>query len=241
MFVFYLHLGEQYQAPIILRESSDNEVPLGSRKVFTCNAIGYPPANYLWLREWKSLSVNYSSSSYFEIASAKKEDQGSYRCLAKNAVGVVASKAARLTIWYFDGFLNEQDDQLVQVTQSDAAIFRLPSIGSSPEPNVQWFMKSSVLGREQTRIIHNEKYFISSSHNLIILDVDYEDEKIYYALVENIFVGGTKQSADYRLQVHRRTTPISFSSKPEFIIQPIDQLATIGDAIKSFECVANTK
>ena len=41
--------GEQLQAPIILRESSDDDVPLGARKVFTCNAIGYPPPTYMWL------------------------------------------------------------------------------------------------------------------------------------------------------------------------------------------------
>lgn len=233
--------GEQFQAPIILRESSDNEVPLGSRKVFTCNAIGYPSVNYLWLREWKQLSSNYSSSSYFEIGSAKKEDQGSYRCLAKNSVGVVASKAARLTVWFFDGFQDNLSDKVIEVTQFDGAVFQLGTILSSPEPNVQWFMKSNVLMREQTRIISNEKYFLSSSHKLIVLDADFDDEKIYYAIVENIFVGGTKQSPDFRLEVRRRTTAISFSSKPNFIIKPVDQFATIGDPIKSFECLANTK
>ena len=179
--------------------------------------------------------------SYFEIGTAKKQDQGSYRCLAKNTVGVVASKAARLTVWYFDGLLNDQGDQLVQVHQSDAAILRLPSIGSSPEPTVQWFMKSTVSSRDHHRIIHNEKYFITSSHHLIILNVDYDDEKIYFAVIENIFVGGTKQSSDYRLQVNRRTTTNVYSATPQLTVKPTDQLATIGDAIKSFECLANAE
>lgn len=231
-------VAEQLQAPIILRESSDNDVPLGSRKVFTCNAIGYPPPTYIWLREWKNLTANYSTLSYFEIPSAKKEDQGSYRCLAKNDVGIVASKAARLTVWYFDGFLVDQTDQFISVHESDAAVLRLPPISSSPEPSVQWFMKTSSLSRDQTRIMINEKYFITADHHLVILNVEYQDEKIYYAMVDNIFVGGTKQSVDYRLNVNRRSSAFS-TNVPELIVRPVDQSATIGDAIKSFECLAN--
>ena len=231
-------LGEQLQAPIILRESSDNDVPLGSRKVFTCNAIGYPPPTYMWLREWENLTSNFSALSYFEIPSARRQDQGSYRCLAKNDVGIVASKAARLTVWYFDGLLNDPGDQFVNAYESDAVILRLPSIGSSPEPSVQWFMKSSSSSRDQTRIVINDKYFITSAHNLVILNSEYQDERIYFAMIENIFVGGTKQSPDYRLQVNRRKSS-SFVNMPELIVRPVDQLATVGDAIKSFECLGN--
>ena len=188
--------------------------------------------------EWEYLTSNFSSFSYFEIPSARKQDQGSYRCLAKNDVGIVASKAARLTVWYFDGLLNNQRDQYLNVYESDAVILHLPKINSSPEPSVQWFMKSSSLSRDHKRIIINEKYFITSTHDLVILDTEYHDEKIYFAVVENIFVGGTQQSPDFRLQVKRRKTMFQ-TSIPKFIVQPTDQLATIGDAIKSFECVAN--
>ena len=232
--------SEQLQAPIILRESSDNDVPLGSRKVFTCNAIGYPPPTYMWLREWENLTANYSSFSYFEIPSARKEDQGSYRCLAKNEVGIVASKAARLTVWYFDGLVNPQRDQFVNVYESDAIVLELPSISSSPEPTVQWYMKSSSSSRDHTRIVINDKYFITSTHNLVILNTEYQDEKIYFAIIENIFVGGTRQSADFRLQVNNRKTTSFENSLVDLIVKPIDQFATIGDAIKSFECVANS-
>ena len=192
----------------------------------------------MWLREWENLTSNFSSLSYFEIPSTKKQDQGSYRCLAKNEVGIVASKAARLTIWYFDGFITDQRDQFVNVYESDAVVLQLPIISSSPEASVQWFMKSSSLSRDNIRIIINEKYFITSNHNLVILNTEYQDEKIYFAIIENIFVGGTKQSADFRLQINRRKTPLQ-TLIPEFIVKPIDQIATIGDAIKSFECVAN--
>jgi hypothetical protein len=48
----------------------------------------------------------------------------------------------------------------------------------------------------------------------------------------------TKQSTDFRLQINRRKNSLQ-TSTPELIVKPIDQLATIGDAIKSFECVAN--
>jgi hypothetical protein len=216
-------------------------VPLGSRKVFTCNAIGYPSPMYMWLREWQNLTENYSSLSYFEIPSARKRDQGSYRCLAKNDVGIVASKAARLTVWYFDGFISNIGDQFIHVYQNEAAILRLPSIDSSPEPSVQWFMKTSSLARDHVRITINDKYFITSDHHLVILNADYhQDEKIYFALVENIFVGGSKQSVDFRLQITRKSI-VSSNFMPELIVKPIDQLATIGDAIKSFECLANAE
>ncbi|CAF3111007.1 unnamed protein product [Rotaria sp. Silwood2] len=239
LFLLQFSVSEELQPPIILRESSDDDVPLGSRKVFTCNAIGYPPPTYMWLREWENLRSNFSSFSYFEITSAKKQDQGSYRCLAKNDVGIVASKATHLTIWYFDSLINNQRDQFINVYESDAIILYLPIINSSPEPSVQWFMKSSSLSRDNKRIIINEKYFITSTHNLVILNTEYQDEKIYFAIIENIFVGGTKQSSDFRLQINRRKTPLQISI-PEFIVKPTDQLATIGDPIKSFECVANS-
>lgn len=192
----------------------------------------------MWLREWENLTANYSSLSYFEIPSAKKQDQGLYRCLAKNDVGVVASKAARLTVWYFDGFTSDPSDQFINTYESDAVLLRLPTISSSPEPSVQWFMKSSSSSRDSMRIVINEKYFVTSTHNLVILNTEYQDEKIYFAVIENIFVGGTKQSSDFRLQINRKKNPFELSA-PEFIVKPIDQFATIGDAIKSFECVAN--
>ena len=141
-------------------------------------------------------------------------------------------------MWYFDGFLVDQRDQFVNVYESDAVVLHLPAVGSSPEPTVQWFMRTSSLSREHLRIANNEKYFITSTHHLVILNTDYQDEKIYFAVIENIFVGGTKQSPDYRLQINRRATSASMYV-PELIIKPTDQLATIGDAIKSFECLAN--
>ncbi|CAF4337898.1 unnamed protein product, partial [Rotaria magnacalcarata] len=73
---------------------------------------------------------------YFEITSAKKQDQGSYRCLAKNDVGIVASKTTHVTIWYFDGFTSNQRDQFVSISESDAVVLQLPTISSSPEPTV---------------------------------------------------------------------------------------------------------
>lgn len=194
----------------------------------------------MWLREWENLSKNFSSLSYFEIPTAKKQDQGSYRCLAKNDVGIVASKAARLTVWYFDGFLTNPGDQYLNVYESDSILLQLPTISSSPEPTVQWFMKSSSTSRDPIRITINEKYFITSTHNLVILNTNYEDEKIYFAIIENIFVGGTKQSSDFRLQINRKKSFEFSTTTPEFIIKPVDQLATIGDAIKSFECIANS-
>lgn len=231
--------GEQLQPPIILRETSYDEVPIGSRKVFTCNAIGYPTPAYMWLREWQNLTSNFSSYSYFEIVSARKQDQGSYRCLAKNDVGIVASKATRLTVWYFDGLISNQRDQFISVYESDAVILQLPTISSSPEPTVQWFMKTSSSLRDHKRIMTNEKYFITSTHNLVILNSDYLDEKIFFAVIENIFVAGTKQSPDFRLEIKRRKN--SFQPLiPDLIVKPTDQLAKIGDPIKSFECVANT-
>lgn len=226
------------RAPIILRQSSDDDIPLGSHKVLTCNAIGYPSPTYMWLREWENLTSNYSLSGYYKITSAKKQDQGSYRCLAKNDVGIVASKAVQLTIWYFDVLLNNQRDQFIMANESDAVILYAPTISSSHEPNVQWFMKSSSLSRDNQRIIPNEKYFITSTYNLVILNTEYQDEKIYFAIIENTFFGGTKQTTDYRLQINRKKDLFQ-SSVPRFIVKPTDQLATIGDTIKSFECVAH--
>jgi hypothetical protein len=183
-------------------------VPLGSRKVFTCNAIGYPPPTYMWLRDWYNLTSNFSSLSYFEIPSTSKQDQGAYRCLAKNDVGIVASKAAHLTVWYFDGFIDrtgeQRRDQFVNVYENDAIVLRLPPVSSSPEPAVQWFTKTSPSAPDSTRITMSDKYFITATHNLVILNTDYGDERVYFATVENIFVGGSKQSFDFRLQVNRR-------------------------------------
>ncbi|CAF3121489.1 unnamed protein product [Rotaria sp. Silwood2] len=169
-------LGEQLQPPIILRESSEDDVLLGSRKILPCNAIGYPPPTYMRLREWQNLISNFSK-------------------FTKNDVGIVASKATHLMV--------------------------------------------CSLSHDNKHIIPNEKYFITSTYNLVILNTEYQDEKIYFAIIENIFVGsGTRQSPDYCLQINRRKSSFQLSI-PEFIVKPTDQLATIGDPIKSFECVAN--
>ncbi|CAF2975431.1 unnamed protein product [Rotaria sp. Silwood2] len=213
-------LGEQLQPPIILRESSEDDVLLGSRKILPCNAIGYPPPTNMRLREWQNLISNFSK-------------------FTKNDVGIVASKATHLMVWYFDYLITNQRDQFINVYESDAIILYLTIINSSSEPTVQWFMKSSSLSHDNKHIIPNEKYFITSTYNLVILNTEYQDEKIYFAIIENIFVGsGTRQSPDYCLQINRRKSSFQLSI-PEFIVKPTDQLATIGDPIKSFECVAN--
>ncbi|CAF1181603.1 unnamed protein product, partial [Didymodactylos carnosus] len=229
---------QQFQPPLISRESADNDVPIGSRKVFTCNAIGYPPPTYLWLKDWKNLTQNYSSASYYEIQSTTKHDQGYYRCLAKNDVGVVSSKAAKLTVWYFDGYEQQPLDQVVNVNENDAAIFNLPDISSSPEPTIQWYSRDIYKKTTGQKIVMNEKYFITSKHNLIILSANYDDEKMYYATIENIFAGGSKQSPAYRLEVNRRKF-YATNDAPVIIVKPSDQIAIVGDPLKTFECVPN--
>lgn len=52
---------------------------------------GYPIPVYKWLKDGQELG-DFSPEYYYKIQPAKREDAGSYQCIAKNSVGSILSQ-----------------------------------------------------------------------------------------------------------------------------------------------------
>lgn len=53
--------------------------------------LGYPLPVYKWIKDGQELG-DFSPENYYKIQSARREDAGSYQCIARNAAGSILSQ-----------------------------------------------------------------------------------------------------------------------------------------------------
>ena len=88
------------------------DIVSGNPVIFTIQATGTEPLNYLWQwnpakegasEEWQPCSgVKESNTATLTISSVQKSNKGSYRCIISNCTGSQTSKAAKLEVCYKD-------------------------------------------------------------------------------------------------------------------------------------------
>lgn len=64
---------------------------------------GYPQPKYKWVRDGVSLG-DFSSELFYRIMNIRREDAGSYQCIAKNDVGSIFSQKSDVSVackWNF--------------------------------------------------------------------------------------------------------------------------------------------
>lgn len=52
---------------------------------------GYPQPMYRWLKDGLPMT-DFGSSQYYRISNTKRDDAGSYQCIAKNDAGTIFSE-----------------------------------------------------------------------------------------------------------------------------------------------------
>ncbi|GIY32798.1 protein sidekick [Caerostris extrusa] len=146
-------------------------------KILQCQAIGFPPPEFLWYRDDQPLG-DFSQDPLLRIPHISKENSGKYWCLARNAAGTVFSEKTSLTVAYMDSNIPAENISIT-VKDGDAAILKPPPVESIPPVSVSW--QKFGFGHLHGGI----NYAISLENELILLAASTEDEGTYRASVTN--------------------------------------------------------
>lgn len=147
---------------------------------------GYPQPKYRWLKDGQPLG-DFNSELFYRIHSTRREDAGSYQCVAKNDVGSIFSQKSDVTVackflWVFMNFFlhalldmgsfEDLSEQVLSIESGSAAIVDLPMIESHPSPSVTWLSDGGPLP-------YDRKFAVTSKNQLVILAVTSSDQRAY--------------------------------------------------------------
>ncbi|XP_055915597.1 protein sidekick isoform X4 [Eupeodes corollae] len=223
--------GPQIQAPRFTTQpsSSGSIVSEGRTKILQCHALGYPQPMYRWLKDGLPVG-DYSSSQYYRIHNTRREDAGSYQCIAKNDAGSIFSEKIDVVVAYMGIFEDQQEGRLA-VHSGHPAVFDLPPIESVPTPSVMWQTEEGPLN-------YDIKYAFTKPNQLIILSSDESDRKAYRARAINTQLGKEENSAFIHLNVSGDPyTEVA----PEIIVHPEDMKLKRGEQVAELQCIANAR
>ncbi|XP_067641974.1 protein sidekick isoform X2 [Eurosta solidaginis] len=223
--------GPQLQAPRFTTQpsSSGSIVSEGRTKILQCHALGYPQPTYRWLKDGIPIG-DFSSSQYYRLQKTRREDAGSYQCIAKNDAGSIFSEKIDIEVAYMGVFENTTLGHLT-VISGHPAVFDLPPIESQPPPSVMWQTVDGPLN-------YDIKYAVTKSNQLIILSADEDDRKAYRARAINTQLGKEENSAFIQLNV---SGDPYIEVAPEIVVHPQDMKVRRGEQVAVLECIANTR
>lgn len=225
-------LAESLQAPRFITQpsSSSSIVSEGRTKILQCQALGYPQPQYRWLKDGVELG-DFSTEHFYRILNTRREDGGSYQCVAKNDVGSILSKKIDVTVAYM-GVFEDQTERTVTVGWGEAAVLDLPPISSHPEPLVIWQADDGTQ-------LYGRKYAVTDRHQLVILAVTDGDQKAYRARATNTQLGKEENSAYVRLVV--RGGDAVGEIAPEIVVGPRDMHIIKDTLATELQCIVNAR
>ncbi|EDO38077.1 predicted protein, partial [Nematostella vectensis] len=74
--------------PTVVRE--------GKPLILTCVADGRPSPSYTWILDGQVIQDSFNGT--VKVERARREDAGSYRCVANNSIGSQTSRSADVTV-----------------------------------------------------------------------------------------------------------------------------------------------
>ncbi|XP_039153035.1 protein sidekick isoform X11 [Drosophila simulans] len=222
---------QQLQAPRFTTHpsSSGSIVSEGSTKILQCHALGYPQPTYRWLKDGVPVG-DFSSSQFYRFHSTRREDAGSYQCIARNDAGSIFSEKSDVVVAYMGIFENTTEGRLT-VVSGHPAIFDMPPIESVPVPSVMWQSEDGPLN-------YDIKYAFTHANQLIILSADENDRKGYRAKAINTQLGKEESSAFVHLNV---SGDPYIEVAPEIIVRPQDVKVKVGTGVVELQCIANAR
>ncbi|XP_039293021.1 protein sidekick isoform X1 [Nilaparvata lugens] len=221
---------ESLQAPRFITQpsSSTNIVSEGRTKILQCQALGYPQPQYRWIKDGVELG-DFSSEHFYKILNTKREDGGSYQCIANNEVGSILSEKIDVTVAYM-GVFEDQTEQSITVEWGQPAVLELPLIQSHPEPLVFW-------QADDGTSLYDRKYADTAKHQLVILAANENDQKAYRARATNTQLGKEENSPYIRLVVKGSETGQEIA--PQIVVKPFDMNIIKGQLVTDLQCIVN--
>ncbi|XP_012584949.1 PREDICTED: roundabout homolog 3 [Condylura cristata] len=223
--------GPEDAMPRIVEQPPDLLVSRGEPATLPCRAEGRPRPNIEWYKNGARVATARedprahrlllpSGALFFpRIVHGRRArpDEGVYTCVARNYLGVAASRNASLEVAVLRDDFRQSPGNVVVAVGEPAVMECVPPRGH-PEPSVSWKKNQARLKEEEGRItIRGGKLMVSYTHKT--------DAGMYVCVASNM--AGERESGAAELLVLER---------PSFLRRPVNQVV-LADAPVDFPCV----
>jgi hypothetical protein len=135
--------------PTITTQPADLTNFPGTTAIFTVSALGTAPLNYQWQRSSTNLTdyghISGSATSTLTLSNVSWADDAGYSVVISNAVGVVTSTVATLTV-IMPPLITSQPQSLA-VSGGQGAAFSVTAVGTPPLLYQWWFNGAALAGQ----------------------------------------------------------------------------------------------
>ncbi|KAL9955843.1 hypothetical protein ACROYT_G037230 [Oculina patagonica] len=141
-----LNLVEPSKPRFVIHPIAQDNVLIGKKANFSCEALGIPRPVITWLKDGRRIPKDRikenKTFSVLTLDSVKLKDQGEYWCEANSDEGWNRSAVANLTVIWKPVFSIHPMDVVVE--EGSDAIFKCAATGL-PRPKISWLKNNSLL------------------------------------------------------------------------------------------------
>ncbi|KFV71415.1 Contactin-6, partial [Dryobates pubescens] len=187
--VFSFTGEETLHGPIFIQEPYDVTYSMGSAKpevLLNCTAKGYPLPYYRWKQN--GTDIDLTMSYHYRLVGGslainnphKKQDIGTYQCLATNSFGTILSRKAKLQFAYLENF-ETKPRSTVSVREGQGVVLLCGPPPHHGGLSYLWIFNNSTL-----HVQEDSRRFVSQeTGNLYIAKVEPSDVGNYTCVVTN--------------------------------------------------------
>ncbi|KFP06672.1 Contactin-6, partial [Calypte anna] len=180
---------ETLQGPIFIQEPYDITYSMGSANpeiLLNCTAKGYPLPYYRWKQN--GTDIDLTMSYHYRLVGGslainnphKKQDIGTYQCLATNSFGTILSRKAKLQFAYLENF-ETKPRSTVSVREGQGVVLLC-----GPPPHHGGLSYTWIFNNNTLHVQDDKRRFVSQeTGNLYIAKVEPSDVGSYTCLVTN--------------------------------------------------------
>jgi hypothetical protein len=169
--------------PEILKQPLSLNVNIGSEAIFTVEAKGSEPLDYLWYKNGKP--IQDSNSPFLKLHNVTKEDETIYSVRAKNNYGKAISEIASLTVITDPPTITTQPSD-IETGLGEYAEFSVATKGTEPF-DYQWYKNGIQIEGANSNVLN-------------LNNVTKEDEAIYSVRIKNEFGKAISRIAELKLK-----------------------------------------
>ncbi|KAM9374415.1 contactin-6-like [Phaethornis superciliosus] len=180
---------ETLHGPIFIQEPNDITYSMGSANpeiLLNCTAKGYPLPYYRWKQN--GTDIDLTMSYHYRLVGGslainnphKKQDIGTYQCLATNSFGTILSRKAKLQFAYLENF-ETKPRSTVSVREGQGVVLLC-----GPPPHHGGLSYTWIFNNNTLHVQDDSRRFVSQgTGNLYIAKVEPSDVGSYTCLVTN--------------------------------------------------------